>query len=190
MVFITASEIFAILFMIFGIGFIFSGYFRREPAEGYDPLKYYQRPSMWQDIKFAALIAAPAVVLHELSHKIVAMSFGAQAVLQAPYTMYLIVMLLKLMNFPLLFFVGGYVSDTPLPALASSLVAIAGPLTNFLIWFLIWISIRYSFAPKKYYNILEPMAKINLFLGVFNMIPIPGFDGYHFFASLIRAFTG
>ncbi len=187
--FITIWEIFDILFMTLGIGFIFSDYFKREPLEGYDPLKYYSKPPWWENIKFAALIAAPAIVLHELAHKFVAMSFGAQATLHAPYTMYMVVMLLKLMNFPLIFFVGGYVSHTALPHLPSALVAIAGPLMNFLIWLGIWLVVRSKFVHKKYYKILEPMAKISLFLCVFNLIPIPGFDGYNFITSVFKAFT-
>ena len=109
--------------MTFAIGYIFSDFFRREPLEGYDPLKYYQKPPLFENIKFAAMVAAPAVVFHELAHKFVAMLFGATATLHAPYTMYAVVILLKLMRFPLLFFVGGYVSHTPLPPIESSIVA-------------------------------------------------------------------
>lgn len=186
--FISLMEIIDIVIMTFAIGFIFSDFFRREPLEGYDPLKFYKRSSGWENVKFAAMIAAPAVVLHELAHKFVAMAFGATATLHAPYTMYAIVILLKLMRFPLLFFVGGYVAHTPLLPLPSALVAVAGPLMNFLVLGSIYLVIHLKLVDKKYYKILEPMAKLNLFLGIFNMLPIPGFDGYHFFASLFRVF--
>src|SRR3989338_3329129 len=131
---ITLMEIFDIIIMTFAIGYIFSDFFRREPSEGYDPLKYYQKNPIWQNIKFAAMIAAPAVVLHELAHKFVAISFGAIATLHAPYFWYAIVILLKLMRFPLMFFVGGYVTHTPLPPLESALVAVSGPLMNLILW--------------------------------------------------------
>ena len=134
------------------------------------------------------MIAAPAVVLHELSHKFVAMAFGASATLHAPYGMYAIVILLKLINFPLLFFVGGYVSHTALPPIQSSLVAIAGPLINLLLWGGLLFVVKYRLVDKRYYKIIVPMAKLNMFLFIFNMIPIPGFDGYNFFASLFNAF--
>ena len=88
---ITIPEIIDIIVMTLAIGYIFSDFFKREPLEGYDPIKYYQRSSMFQNIKFAAMIAAPAVVLHELAHKFVAMGFGATATLHAPYTLYAIV---------------------------------------------------------------------------------------------------
>ena len=174
--------------MAFAIGFIFSDFFKREPSEGYDPIKFYQRSSMFQNIKYAAMIAAPAVVFHELAHKFVAMGFGATATLRAPYTLYAIVILMKLMRFPLLFFVGGYVEHTALPPLESAFVSVAGPLTNFIIWGAIFMIIHFRLVDRKYYKILAPMAKINLFLGVFNMLPIPGFDGFHFFRSLFAVF--
>jgi len=139
---------------------------------------------MLDNIKFAAMIAAPAVVLHELAHKFVAMGFGATATLHAPLNLYIIVILMKLLRFPLIFFVGGYVTHSSLPHLQSAMVSIAGPLTNFLIWGVIYLIIHFGLVQKKYYKILQPMAKINLFLGIFNMLPIPGFDGFNFFNAL------
>ncbi len=177
------------MIMTFAIGYIFSDFFRRDPLEGYDPLKYYQKPALWENIKFAAMIAAPAVVFHELAHKFVAIIFGASATLHAPYFWYAIVILLKLMRFPLLFFIGGYVTHTPLPLLESSLVAIAGPLTNLILWLASLAIVKYRLIDRKYYKILVPMGKINMFLFIFNMIPLPGFDGYNFFANIFRALT-
>ena len=89
-------ELVDIIIMTFAIGYIFSDFFKREPLEGYDPLKYYQKAPLFENIKFAALIAAPAVVFHELAHKFIAMGFGAQATLHAPYSMYAIVIFLLL----------------------------------------------------------------------------------------------
>ena len=186
---ITLMELFDIVIMTFAIGFIFSDVFRREPLEGYDPLKFYKKSGMWENIKFAAMIAAPAVVFHELAHKFVALGFGASATLHAPYSIYAFVILLKLIRFPLLFFVGGYVAHTPLPALQSAAVSIAGPLINLLIWVGIWLVVKYNLVNKKYYKILSPMARINMFLFIFNMIPIPGFDGFNFIRSLFQVFS-
>ncbi len=176
--------------MTFAIGYIFSDFFKREPLEGYDPLTYYKRPPLIENIKFAAMIAAPAIVLHELAHKFVAISFGATATLHAPYFWYMAVILLKIMKFPLLFFVGGYVTHTPLPALQSSLVAIAGPFTNLILWLVCLAIINYKLINRKYYKIIVPIAKLNMFLFIFNIIPLPGFDGYNFISSLFRVFIG
>ena len=188
--FISLIEIIDIIIMTFAIGYIFSDFFKREPSEGYDPLTYYKKSPFFENLKRAALIAAPAVVFHELAHKFVAMSFGASATLHAPYFWYAVVIILKLMRFPLLFFVGGYVTHTPLPALQSSLVAIAGPLTNLILWLASLLVVKYNLVNRKYYKIIVPLGKINMFLFIFNMLPLPGFDGYHFFSNLFRAFIG
>ena len=146
------------------------------------------------------MIAAPAIVLHELAHKFVAMAFGATATLHAPYMMYAIVVVLRALNFPLIFFVGGYVTHTILPAFPSALVSVAGPLTNLIVWFLIQTAVKQKLIKKNLYGVESnpilikknldiwiPMSRINLFLAIFNMLPLPAFDGYHFFANLIRA---
>lgn len=191
---ITLMEIIDIIIMTIAIGYIFSRFFRRTPQEGYDPLTYYKKNALLEDIKFGAMIAAPAVVLHELAHKFVAMGFGAEATLHAPglfgipYGMYLLVILLIHLNFPIIFFVGGYVSHTPLPALASSIVAFAGPFINLVLWLGGMSLIKYKLIHRKYYMVVGLMAKLNLFFFAFNMIPLPGFDGFHVFRGLIQAF--
>jgi Zn-dependent protease len=176
--------------MSFAIGYIFSTFLKRPVSdENYDPLKFYRSKSqVWENIKFATMAAAPAVVLHELAHKFVAMGFGAKAVLYAPYGFYLLVVLLKAIGFPFIFFVGGFVAHSPLPALQSALVSLAGPLTNFLIWLFITLGIKHKFIKRKHYSIAVPLGRISLFLAIFNMLPLPGFDGFHFFTSLFQAF--
>jgi Zn-dependent protease len=116
------------------------------------------------------------------------MGFGATATLEAPYIMYAIVIVLALMRFPLLFFVGGYVAHSPLPALPSAFVSIAGITMNVLLWFIFRSLIKYKIAKRKYWNELALMAKLNLFLAAFNMLPIPGFDGFNFFRALFGVF--
>ena len=190
----TIGEIIDIIVMTIAIGYIFSKFFRRVPQEGYDPLAYYKKNALWEDIKHGAIIAAPAVVLHELAHKFAAMGFGASATLHAPslfgipYGMYLLVIVLIHLNFPILFFVGGYVSHTALPALASSMVAFAGPLVNLLLWVGGMSLIKYKLVNRKYYTTIGLMAKLNMFFFIFNMLPIPGFDGSQVFMGLIQAF--
>lgn len=189
--FITISEVIAIIAMIFGIGYIFSDFFRRPRHTGgeYDPLEHYKKSTgLWNRILYSSAIAAPTIVLHELAHKVVAMGFGAQTQLGVPYLMYAVVILLKMLKFPLLFFVGGYVSHTPLPALQSAAVAVAGPAMNLLLWGICVGLVRFKLVPHKYYQYLIPMGKLSMFLAIFNLIPFPGFDGYHFFTQLAAAF--
>lgn len=194
MTLITFGEIVDIVVMTVAIGYIFSRFFRREPQEGYDPLTYYKKNPIIEDIKFGAMIAAPAVVLHELAHKFTAMGFGASATLHAPsffgipYGMYILVILLIHLNFPILFFIGGYVSHTALPPLASSMVAFAGPLINLVLWLGGMYLIKHNLVKRKYYTTIGLMAKLNMFFFLFNMIPLPGFDGFHVFLGLINTF--
>ena len=183
-------EIVDMIIMAFAIGYLFSGYFQRHESSNYDPLRDFKakKSARWQSIKFAAMVAAPAVILHELLHKGVAMAFGAQAVLYAPYGFYLLIIILKLIGFPLLFFVGGYVAHSFLPPMQSALVSIAGPLANFILWAMITYGVKANIIKNKQYVWAVPFAKINLFLGIFNMFPFPGFDGFNFLASLYSYF--
>lgn len=181
-------ELIDMIIMSFAIGYIFSGYIGRQTSSDYDPLKYYSKRFLsWENIKFAAIVAGLGVVFHELAHKFTAMAFGANAVLYAPYGFYLLAIFLKAVGFPFLFFVGGFVAHSPLPPLQSSLVSLAGPLTNFILWGAIYFSLKYGKINNKYHPFVVPFAKINLFLGIFNMIPLPGFDGFGVVSGLIRA---
>ncbi|MBN1502604.1 M50 family metallopeptidase [Candidatus Woesearchaeota archaeon] len=189
----TLRELIDAVMMTLFIGFIFSRYFRRKPLEDYDPLRHYKKSSLWEDIKWGALVAAPAVVLHELAHKFVAMAFGAQATLYAPslfgipYGMYIFVILLSYLQFPIVFFVGGYVAHTTLPPLPSALVALAGPLMNLILWLFSILVIKYGLIKRRYWEAITLAGKLNMFLFAFNMIPIPGFDGFAFITSLVKA---
>lgn len=182
----SISELIDLVIMVLAIGYIFSSYFKREPTEGYDPLTYYRKNTFLEDLKHGIIVAAPAIVLHELMHKFVAMSFGVQATLHAPLGWYAIVVIMKLLNFPLLFFVGGYVTHPPMPALQSAIVSLAGPITNLLLYLGCLGLVRFKLANRKYYRIIDMAGKLNLFLFLFNLIPLPGFDGYSAVLNLIR----
>ena len=183
----TLRELLDLVIMTVAIGYIFSAYVRRDPLEGYDPIVHYSKNRFVEDIKQGTLIAAPAIVLHELAHKFVAMAFGATATLHAPLGWYALVVAMRLLNFPLLFFVGGYVTiQTPLPPLESAIVSFAGPLTNLLLYLIITAAIRFGLIHRKYYQIASMSGRLNLFLFIFNMIPLPGFDGYNFFSKLVQ----
>lgn len=166
------------------LGYLFSDFIGRP---GKDPLEVYGR-SRWQTLKAAALVAGPAVILHELAHKFVAMGFGAEAVLYAPYGWYALVVILKAIGFPLLFLVGAFVAHSPLAPLESALVAVAGPAMNFLLWGIALLAVKMKKVKPKYLPYVVPFARLNLLLGGFNMIPLPGFDGWSFFVGLFRAF--
>ena len=77
MVLITLEEIIKLSIMSIVIGFIFTGFYSFRPRTIYDRMK--KRKFDLRDLKFSILVTAPAVVLHELSHKFVAMSYGYTA---------------------------------------------------------------------------------------------------------------
>ncbi len=186
----TLSELLDIVIMTAFIGFIFKDAFRVR-THYTDPLHYYQNIRYgfnWSDFWLACGITAPAIILHELSHKFVAMSFGFNATFHAAYTWLMIGLVLKLMNFGFIFFVPAYVSypagGTPLQ---HAIIAVAGPLMNLLIWLVSGVLIRKRLVSRKYLPAAVLTNRLNFFLFLFNMIPIPPFDGGHFFFSLIQA---
>ena len=81
---ITFGEIMDIIIMTFFVGYIFSDIIpaRREP---YEPLLHYKRGFDFEGLKFAIMATAPAIIVHELAHKFVALGFGLNAVFFAFY---------------------------------------------------------------------------------------------------------
>lgn len=191
MAIITLLELVDLVVMTAAIGFIFSSFFKAPAAADYDPLKEYSK-KRWIDLKnfrFAVMVAAPAVILHEMAHKFVALSFGAHAVFHAAYPWLGLGVLLKLMNFGFIFFIPGYVSyfAESLTHLQIALIAAAGPLMNLLL-FLAAIFMLKKVSDNKWKTALYMTKQINLFLFIFNMLPIKPFDGGHFFSNILQAF--
>jgi Zn-dependent protease len=187
--FFSIGELIDVVVMSAVVGYIFSDLLARfRPAK--DPLLEFRgNMFQWENFKFAVYVTAPAILLHELGHKFVAMSFGMQATFHAAYFWLGIGVLLKLMNFPFIFFVPAYVSifgmGTPIQSAISS---VAGPAVNALLWLLSSLVLRMKIR-KKYVPLIFLTGKVNMFLFIFNMIPIPGFDGYQFFSGIIHSFA-
>ena len=66
---LSLFEIGQFIILTLALGYIFSGFIKTDP---YKPRKLFD----WEDIKFAAIVSTPAVVLHEFGHKFVALAFG------------------------------------------------------------------------------------------------------------------
>tara|TARA_Y100000031_G_C8212173_1_gene381561 strand:- start:1019 stop:1591 length:573 start_codon:yes stop_codon:yes gene_type:complete len=189
MPFFTLGEVFDITVMTLIVGFIFSGVFRKPVEHDYDPLKQLKSRFNLDDFKFAILVTAPAIIIHEFGHKFVALGFGLTATFKAAYTFLGLGLILKLMNFPFIFFVPAYVSILGrATALEFSLVAFAGPAVNLILWLGSLLVVRKNLAPKRWNPALLLTSKINMFLFIFNMLPIPGFDGSKVFTGFIQAF--
>jgi Zn-dependent protease len=180
MVLITLSEILKLLIMTLVLGIIFMGLFSRKPKTIYHMMK--KKRFNWDDFWFAIMISAPAVVLHELAHKFVAMGFGYSASFEI-FTLGLgLGLLLRLLNSPFLIIAPGYVTLPPAVsgnALAYRLIAFAGPLVNLIIWFVAFMMIRTRKHKMSHgaLNFWLLTRNINLILFIFNMIPFGPFDG-------------
>ena len=143
----------------------------------------------WQAWKFAMLIMGPGIVLHELGHKFVALAFGLAATFKMWVTGLVIGLILKFMHSPLLILAPGYVEISGGTHPAQAIIAFAGPAVNLLIW---GISASILKTKKKLgrkeFIIWAVTKNMNLFLFIFNMLPIPPLDGSKVFYHLWKAF--
>ena len=195
MALITFGEIIDLVLMTFFVGYIFSDMIPRK--ESYDPLVHYRKVFDFDKLKFAIMATAPAIIIHELAHKFVALGFGLDAVFYAFYrssftlVLGIFTIISKLTGFGFMLFVPGFVGISGNGThLQFALTALAGPLVNLILWLGSWYLLKSGKHMKKHYLLLILTRRINMFLFIFNMIPIPGFDGYKVFNELIMAFSG
>jgi len=181
-------EIFDIVLMTFVVGYVFMDTFK-PPKKAEDVLDRYMKKSSgfnWQSLWFAAMVTAPAIILHELGHKVTALSFGLTAVFNAAYIWLAIAVVLRLAGSPFIFFVPAYVSiGGNATAIQSTLIAFAGPGVNLILFLTALIVLKVkndlSINAMHFWTLTK---RINLFLFVFNIIPIPGFDGFTVFSGI------
>jgi len=189
MAFITLMELLDMAITIAFVGFIFKDMFpkKQKMHELYHPKQGFD----WESLKFAAMVVGPALILHELAHKFLAMGFGMQATYQAAYSWLIFGLILKLMNFGFIVIVPAFVSITGSgSALQFALIAVAGPVMNLTLWLGLSFLLKKKMIASKHYAWAYFAKEINKFLFIFNMIPIPGFDGFKFFSGLIQTFFG
>jgi Zn-dependent protease len=175
----TLKELFDVIVMTLAVGYIFMDLFRRQPY-GFDKKAFM----------FSCLVTAPALIAHELAHKFVALSFGLEATFHAAYFWLALGILLKMVRFNFIFFVPAYVSigNGIVTPLASGLIAFAGPALNLVLFIVSWALLRQKKMKKNTYVFLQVTKQINLFLFVFNMLPIPFFDGLKVYQGLYQTF--
>ena len=171
------------------VGIIFMGFLKKfRPVQIEE---YYEKRHkvIFNDFKFAVIATAPAIILHELGHKFVAMAFGMVAIFKAAYMWLGLGLLLKFTGF--VFFVPAYVSiynptgQAIIPSVYS-LIAFAGPAVNLVLWLLSVVALRRNWFNEKYRPLLYLTKQINMFLFIFNMLPIPGFDGLKVYQGLFQ----
>lgn len=200
MPFFTFQEIIDIIMMTVIVGFIFSDIFKRGRYDAADdPLDYYRdkhKKGMiggflnrfnTENFKYAVLLTAPAIILHELGHKFVAMAFGLHATFHAAYTWLMVGLAIKLLGFPYIFFVPAYVSFmAPSNPLNTALIAFAGPGVNLALWIGAILVMKNAKLSKKQRMLAALTKQVNMFLFIFNMLPFSIFDGAKVFSGLIQ----
>jgi Zn-dependent protease len=178
---ITLRELLDILIMTVAVGYIFMDFLRLpRQTYGFD----------WKQLWLACLVTAPALIFHELAHKFTAILFGAQATFHAAYTFLVIGIVLKLVHSPIIFFVPGYVEiPASLLPLQSALVAFAGPALNGVLYLVAkYVTTQNATRSRRWLFFWHMTQRINGFLFIFNMLPIPGFDGLKVYQGLWNAF--
>lgn len=182
MAIVTVRELIDVVIMTVAVGFIFSGFLKfRQDQSRFD----------WQSFKMAVIMTVPAIILHEIAHKFVAIAYGLSASFHAAYFWLAIGLGLSLLNFPFIFFVPAYVSISPgATALQTSMIAFAGPALNGLLWLTAYLVLRTKKLERRQFIIWHMTKQINKLLFFFNMLPLPLFDGFKVYQGLISTFFG
>ena len=123
----------------------------------------------------SVLLITFSFLLHELGHKFVAQKYGAWAEFRSyPFGL---VMALVFSLFGFLFAAPGAVYiNGRITEKQNGLISVAGPLTNMILG-AIFIAISLVVSNTLISVILYLFAYINVFLALFNLIPIPPLDG-------------
>ncbi|PIN81964.1 hypothetical protein COV11_00465 [Candidatus Woesearchaeota archaeon CG10_big_fil_rev_8_21_14_0_10_30_7] len=172
------QELIDVVLMTLVVGFIFMDVFKQ---------RQYNYGFNWEDLKFSCMVTSPAIILHELMHKLVAVYFGLNATFHAAYTWLFFGVILKLLG-GFIFFVPGYVSMSGfvLPY-QKFLIAFAGPGTNLVLYLVSSYVLKNKIITnQKYYTALHLTKYINGFLFILNMIPLPFFDGGQALNALLQ----
>ncbi len=180
MAWITFNEILYFIILTGVIGYLFSGIFVKRPRTVWD--RMHPKKFRMDDFKFAVVVAAPAIVLHELAHKFVAMSYGYNATFELFIFGLALGVFLKLINSPFLIIAPGYVRISEAAfanPTAYRLIAFAGPAVNLILWIsALVIMKKYGRGLSRTQLAVLGMTKtLNMLLFFFNMIPFGPFDG-------------
>jgi Zn-dependent protease len=173
----TLSELLDVILMTLGVGYIFMDLFKVPRVTLFD----------WRAFGRSCLVTAPAIILHELGHKFVAVAFGADATFHAAYAFLALGLILKLFKSPIIFLVPAYVSfSATLTSGESALVAFAGPAINGVLYLSSLFALKQHLTPRGRAFWLMT-RKLNGMLFIFNLLPLPGFDGFHLFRAVFGA---
>lgn len=147
-------------------------------AAGYFPHYFpeYGTATYWVAGLIASLLFFASILIHELSHSIVAVQSG-----------------IKIPEITLFIFGGvAHLSEEPADPRLELKIAIAGPIASFVlsaVFWLIKIALNGS-APTIIVAVFDYLAWINLALGIFNLVPGYPLDGGRIFRAIAWWKTG
>lgn len=138
--------------------------------------------AMLQTLPIIALGTLTGFIVHELAHKFTAMHYGIYAAFYMWPTGLLFAIIMTLATG------GGFVFAAPGAVYIfghptktqNGIISVAGPIAN-LILAIIFIILTFLIPITLVRIITLNIAYINLFLGAFNLIPIPPLDGFKVF---------
>jgi Zn-dependent protease len=121
----------------------------------------------------SAFTVGVGFLLHELSHKFVAQRYGCVAEFRAFDQMLLFAVALSFLGF-IFAAPGAVMISGMITRRENGIISFAGPITNYILA-MIFLGISLAF-PQTGFIFLRGF-QINLWLGLFNMIPFGNFDG-------------
>jgi Zn-dependent protease len=173
---IRIARIFGIPIYIHFTWFIIFGLIAWSLSEGYFPERYPDLPasSYWAKGLVAALLLFASVLFHELAHSVVARRNGIGIVSIT------------------LFIFGGLarLKEDPARAWVEFKVAIAGPISSFILAGLFYGAARLEIGGTSGVAVTSYLALLNLVLAVFNLVPAFPLDGGRVLRAAIWNFTG
>jgi Zn-dependent protease len=174
-------EITQILITIVAIGFIFSGFIKKPQThkDYFEQMFGGNRWSKflnWGNFKFSTAVVAPAIILHELGHKFAGIALGYPSYYEMSSFGLSLGVFLRLIGSRFLLFLPGYVVIPGATDIHLAAIAFAGPAVNLILLAVSWAMLE-SGKFRKYSRYLWISKQINLWLFIFNMLPIPPLDG-------------
>lgn len=180
----TMQEIIYLVILTLAIGYIFSGFIKKP-----DSARYYLRQGFnFEDLKFAIIVTAPAIILHELAHKFTAIAFGLTASFHIFWEGLGLAIFLKVIHSPFLIIAPGYVLiQQGATNIQNILISFAGPFSNLVLFLIAHLILTRAMRLSRIQAVgLILTKRINLLLFIFNMLPIPPLDGSHVLLGLIK----
>jgi len=146
-------------------------------------------------IIFILIVLLFSIVLHEIAHGSMALRLGDPTAKYAGrltlnpikhidlFGTIILPLLLIVIGSPL---IAGWAKPVPInpfnlrdPKWGMLKVALAGPAANFLVAIIFGLAIRFIALPVALIDFFSIIVLLNFVLGLFNLIPIPPFDGSH-----------